>query len=209
MAYKMVEKKFDDFDGKELPDNTRPWKVRFNGKEAEVLVSPENRTKIEEYMGRILDSARQRPGSGASSPVKRAAAKKATGKKRNLVEVRKWLRENGHEVPERGVLAQELIDIYEAGQSKPVSASSVKKAPAKKTTAKKASTSSSSAKKTTAKKAPVKSSAPAKKASVPAAKTSDAPKVTPAVETTPDPAPSATESAADATSTPEEAVAAS
>lgn len=147
MALKLVEKKFDDFDGKELPDSTRPWKLRFNGKEAEVLVSPENRKAIEDFMGAIFDSATGRPArkTTAKKTTAKTAKPRNGRKKRNLTAVRQWLRENGYDVPERGVLRKELIDAYEAGQDKAVPKPVAKKVTTKKATSK----SSTSAKKAT------------------------------------------------------------
>lgn len=162
MAIKLVERKFDDFDGQELPQDTKPWKLKYQGREYDLYLSPENREKVENFMGRLIGSATSKktdplptftpagdlPTTDRYAPVKRASTTKRTsakrGGKRDLTAVRAWLKENGHDVPERGVLKKELIDAYEQGTGTTVAA----KKPAKKAAKKATSKSSPAAKKT-------------------------------------------------------------
>lgn len=116
MAIKTVQKKVDDVDGKELPDSTRPWRLKYQGKEFDMLTSPENRKKVEDFMAGVTKDALR--VTGARSGAKTEASTRSNGRTaEEMLAIRTWLREQGHEVGSAGLLKKSLIAEYDAAHA--------------------------------------------------------------------------------------------
>lgn len=105
MAIRMVETKYDDMDGSDLPEDTKPWRLRIQNKTYDLYLSEKNRKKAEEFIGNLTKGAvvvdgPKKPGIPARS-------------KEELAKVRAWLREQGHEVSETGVVRKAWLKEYD------------------------------------------------------------------------------------------------
>jgi hypothetical protein len=106
MAIRMIEKKFDDLDGSDLPDDTRAWKFQVQGKTYDLYLSKENRAKVEKFIGDLTKGAIE---SGTSKTPKKTAASRT-----DLTDVRAWLREQGHSVGPTGKISKAMLEEYDA-----------------------------------------------------------------------------------------------
>jgi hypothetical protein len=103
----------DDLTGEPIEDGEgENIKLTVNGAAYELDLTKANAKKFYDVIGPYIDKAAQvdeRP----ATPARRSSS---GGKKKTdpdlLAAMRTWLRENGHEVSDRGRIAQNLQDIY-------------------------------------------------------------------------------------------------
>ena len=105
MAIRTIEKKFDDLTGEELPDDTKPWRMNYQGCEYQLFLSPESRQVVDDFMGRLLRNA--------------SATSKRRSRPGGLAHVREWLRAQGYYVSERGAIRADLLDLYHEARNDP------------------------------------------------------------------------------------------
>lgn len=114
----------DDYDGTELPDDTKPLRVVVGNAEYEVYLSEENSAKFEEAIKPFIENAERVEQSSTRTQATRAAASgsKAADRERNR-KAREWARSTGFEYPgadgkmrtlgDRGRVPEEVIKAWE------------------------------------------------------------------------------------------------
>ena len=105
MAIRTIEKKFDDFDGKPLPEDHKPWRFQVQSRAYDLYLSSDNRKKVDAFLKNLTKGAvqiEQRTSSGSGrSPAE-------------LGKIREWLRSNGHNLKPTGRISKDLIAKYDA-----------------------------------------------------------------------------------------------
>lgn len=97
----------DDISG-EKADETIAFALE--GVSYEIDLSSENAAKMREEFAVWIGHARRLSGR-RNAPGKKAASK---SDRNDVVQMRAWLREQGHEVSDRGRISVELKELYEA-----------------------------------------------------------------------------------------------
>ncbi len=85
---KPIVKVIDDFDGAELPDNTKPVSYRFNERTFDLYLSAASRKSVDTFIAELIDGAEEtgpRRGDQIKSP-------------HTIHDLRKWAKEKGYEV---------------------------------------------------------------------------------------------------------------
>jgi len=115
----------DDFDGTELPDDTKPLRVVVGDAAYDVYLSEDNSAKFEEAIEPFINTAERVSQSTPRTQAVRASAgtsAKAADRERNR-KAREWARSTGFEYPgadgkmrtlgERGRVPEEVIKAWE------------------------------------------------------------------------------------------------
>lgn len=115
MAKKIVQltEYMDDLDGSVVDESdVDTISFSYRGTDYEIDLKSSNASKFDASMKKYIDPARKvgktRAGGGRSRP--------GTGSgrsKEDLAAIRHWLRQNGHEVSDRGRIPQPLIDEFD------------------------------------------------------------------------------------------------
>lgn len=121
MAKEVITRLIDDITKEPVEDGSGE-SIRFSvgGQEYEIDLSAKNAKKFHETMKFYTDHAAEvepAPSAPPGAPRARRAASAAATRstkmdKEQLAAMRTWLRANGHEVSDRGRIAQSLQDIY-------------------------------------------------------------------------------------------------
>jgi len=115
MAQRTLIQLVDDLDGTELADGEgETVTFALDGSTYEIDLSRENADALR---GVIYDySAHARKASSGRRAAKKTASSAGGGAASgpSAAEVRAWAKDNGHEVPDRGRVPQEVRDAYEA-----------------------------------------------------------------------------------------------
>lgn len=105
----------DDLTGDLLEDGAgETVSFALDGTSFEIDLSADNASEMREALSRYTEAARK-----VSSQTRRTSAtaspKKAAGTGRSdLAEIREWAKSNGHEVSERGRIANAVVEAYDA-----------------------------------------------------------------------------------------------
>jgi hypothetical protein len=112
MAQKTFVVLADDVDGSEA---SQTISFSFQGVSYEIDLNEDHALAFKESFSDWISSARRlNPGRGAKARQAGASSRAgAAGGGRDLNEVRRWLRSNGHEVADRGRIAQTLLEQYD------------------------------------------------------------------------------------------------
>ncbi|MFF0050849.1 Lsr2 family protein [Streptomyces sp. NPDC005498] len=97
----------DDLTG-ERSDNTTKHVFSIDGATYEIDLIPENHQKLLEAMEPFVNAARR------TSRSRTARVKQPRGELSEAAKVRRWARNNGIEVNSRGLVRQDIVDLYEA-----------------------------------------------------------------------------------------------
>lgn len=100
----------DDIDG--TPD-AKTVKFGLDDKQYTIDLNAEHEASLREFLALFIGHATVASGK---------SARKTTRSTSRSIEIREWARRNGHDVPERGRIAQSIVDAYEAAQKAPVAA---------------------------------------------------------------------------------------
>lgn len=100
MATKIIY--IDDLDGSE---NAETVAFSFRGMDYSIDLTKNNLNKLQEALAPFVGNARK---VGAPSQKRQRASHTNTN------EIRNWLRENGHSVPDRGTIRGDLLRLWEA-----------------------------------------------------------------------------------------------
>lgn len=112
MAQKVHIVLVDDLDESEA---TETVSFGLDGKDYVIDLSDDNATKLREALAPWVAHARPTSGGrGRSKRGGRAGGSAASSGGPAPAEIRAWARENGHDVPERGRVSQEVRDAYAA-----------------------------------------------------------------------------------------------
>lgn len=108
----------DDMDGSEA---TQTIAFAYQGVNYEIDLNDDHAAALEESFHDWIQAARKVNAKTATARGSRVARSTASpsapgnaSSGRDVNAVRVWLRENGHEVSDRGRLAQKLLDAYDA-----------------------------------------------------------------------------------------------
>lgn len=100
MATKIIY--IDDLDGSE---NAETVAFSFQGMDYSIDLTENNLNKLHKALAPFVENARK---VDAPSPKRQRASHT------NTTEIRNWLRENGHSVPDRGTIRGDLLKLWEA-----------------------------------------------------------------------------------------------
>lgn len=112
MAQRTVVILMDDLDGTEGTD-TETVPFAFEGVSYEIDLTKENREALSEALAPYVGAARRLGRAPAATPRK-SPEKAADSGGEDLDAIRAWARKNGHEVADRGRVAQAIKDAYYA-----------------------------------------------------------------------------------------------
>lgn len=107
MARKVITSLVDDVDGSEAD---RTVTFAFEGISYEIDLSEKNAEAFESALAPWVEKARR--ASGGSTRVRRSTG--STGRRAGLDEVRRWARDNGHQVSDRGRVPNAVLEAYDA-----------------------------------------------------------------------------------------------
>ena len=99
----------DDMDGSEA---TQTIAFAYQGVNYEIDLNDDHAAALEEPFHDWIQAARKVNSKTATARGSHVVRSANSGRDVNAVRV--WLRENGHEVSDRGRLAQKLLDAYDA-----------------------------------------------------------------------------------------------
>ena len=115
MAQKTQVVLTDDIDGSEA---TQTITFAYQGVNYEIDLNDDHAAALEESFHDWIQAARKvnaRAGATKGTSNTRSSSPRTAGSnERDMNAVRAWLRENGHEVSDRGRVAQKLLDAYDA-----------------------------------------------------------------------------------------------
>jgi hypothetical protein len=86
---KPIVKVIDDFDGADLPENTKPVRYRFNGRTFDLYLSAASRKAVDTFIADLTDGAEEIGAAGRGDQIKSP---------HTIHDLRKWAREKGYEV---------------------------------------------------------------------------------------------------------------
>ena len=86
---KPIVKVIDDYDGAELPEDTKPVRYRFNGRSFDLYLSEASRKAVDSFIANLTDGADEIGTAGRGDRIKPP---------HTIQDLRKWARENGHKV---------------------------------------------------------------------------------------------------------------
>ncbi|MGP5261376.1 histone-like nucleoid-structuring protein Lsr2 [Brachybacterium paraconglomeratum] len=98
----------DDIDGS---DATQTVSFAIDGVAYEIDLNDSHAAQLREQLKTWTSSGR-RVGGRRTTGTRRTSA----GDRERTARIRKWARENGHEVSDRGRIAQNVIDAYNAAR---------------------------------------------------------------------------------------------
>jgi hypothetical protein len=105
MARKIIESILDDLDGSEGASTVF---FAFDGRSYEIDLSDENKDKLAQALQPFIDAAR------TTSALRRPGPSSRGGQKQDLNAIREWARANGYAVSDRGRIAADVVEAYEA-----------------------------------------------------------------------------------------------
>ncbi|MFK5634260.1 Lsr2 family protein [Ornithinimicrobium sp. LYQ103] len=111
MAQKVQTILVDDIEGTEITDGGQTVQFAVDGVTYEIDLSDKNAVKMRETLQFYVDHARRvggrrQPGTGGGGTSRTD--------KTQLAAIRRWARDNGHQVSDRGRIKKEIVDAYEA-----------------------------------------------------------------------------------------------
>ena len=114
MAQQTTVKFIDDLDGSEASGT---FDFALDGKQYQIDLSDENAVKLRDALAPFVGAARKAGGrsSGRGRPQQRQVAEDRPARASSkTAAIRRWARENGHEVSERGRIPKSVIEAYQA-----------------------------------------------------------------------------------------------
>lgn len=112
MAQKTKTVLIDDIEGSEIVDGGETVKFAVDGVTYEIDLSDENAAKMRETLQFYTDHAR-RVGGRRQARTARSGETTRTDKAQ-LEAIRRWAKDNGHQVSDRGRIKKEIVDAFEA-----------------------------------------------------------------------------------------------
>lgn len=107
MAKRTITTLVDDIDGSEA---TTSFTFAFEGTNYEIDLNDANAEKFSEALKPWVGAARKATKTGTSSG---GTSRKSAGRK-DLAAIRKWAKDNGHEVSDRGRIPANVVEAYDA-----------------------------------------------------------------------------------------------
>lgn len=110
MAQKVQIILVDDIEGTEITDGGQTVQFAIDGAFYEIDLNDENAAKMRETFKFYTDHGRRVAGRRQTRPARSTAGTD----KAQLAAIRRWARDNGHQVSDRGRIKREIIEAYEA-----------------------------------------------------------------------------------------------
>lgn len=112
MASKTIVELLDDLDGSPAAETVR---FGIDGKDLEIDLSAQHAGVLRDILSDYVAVGRKAtsPGSGGS----KARAPKPGSNKEHLAAVRAWLRQQGHDVKDRGRISSDLMAQFDAAHA--------------------------------------------------------------------------------------------
>jgi len=107
----MVEELTDDIEGSKA-DGTLAFS--YDGTNYEIELNKRNRTAFDKAIAPYVAAARKVRATGSGAPVSPRARRSRGDRRTDLAEIRAWAAENGHNVSDRGRIAAEIVEAYDA-----------------------------------------------------------------------------------------------
>ncbi len=108
---------FDDLDGTMIEeDGGGTVSFAIKGQAYEIELSPANQQKLFDALAPFVAVARKAGNIVDSVPVAKPSPS-TDSRGYELRDARKWLRANGHEISQRGPVAEELLRLFEEANS--------------------------------------------------------------------------------------------
>ena len=105
----------DDLTGDLLDDGAgETVSFALDGTSFEIDLSSDNATEMREALSRYTDAARKVSSSTRRTSASASPRKAAGTGRSDLAEIREWAKSNGHEVSERGRIANAVVEAYDA-----------------------------------------------------------------------------------------------
>lgn len=118
MAEKLVVRWVDDLTGEEVPgDQIRTVRFGLDGAEYEIDLGPESLERLRSALAEYIAAARRARGSrrGRSAEPRTAPGRRSA----ESAEARAWLKANGYQVPDRGRLSRDLLEVWRQNKDRP------------------------------------------------------------------------------------------
>lgn len=111
MAKQTVVTLVDDLDGKAIEEGKgETVKFSLDGQSYEIDLSTDNAKALRDALKPYTKAGRTVSARGTRSTGRKG------GSKEELSEARKWLRENGHDVSDRGRIPASLMDLFQSSK---------------------------------------------------------------------------------------------
>lgn len=111
MAQRVITQLVDDITGEEINAGGKTIRFSVDGGDWQIDLNEKNAKKFYETMKFYQDHATHLGGRGKRTRV----ASKASNKE-ELAAIRRWARDAGYEVSDRGRIKQEIVDAYHAAR---------------------------------------------------------------------------------------------
>jgi hypothetical protein len=113
MAQQTTVRFVDDLDGSEA---TGTFGFSLEGRNYQVDLSAENAAKLRDALAPYIGAARKAGGRGRGrTPRQTAVAENpARSNREQTAAIRRWAREHGHQVRERGRIPKSVMEAYQA-----------------------------------------------------------------------------------------------
>ena len=86
---KPIVKVIDDYDGAELPEDTKSVRYQFNGRTYDLYLSQASRKAVDDFIANLTDGAEEVSRSGRGDRIKSPYT---------IHDLRTWAKEHGHQV---------------------------------------------------------------------------------------------------------------
>ncbi len=100
----------DDVDGSEAAETVS---FSFEGKAYELDLSEKNAKKLRKALEPFVAAARRSGGGGRRRQRGSSGTPRGGGDRERTATIRKWAREHGHQVADRGRIPSSVIEAYE------------------------------------------------------------------------------------------------
>ena len=108
MVQKVQIHLIDDLTGEEAQETVR---FGLDGSNYEIDLTADNAAKLREALGIYTDKGRKTQGKTAGR-----TPRASSNHREDVRKIRRWARENGHTVSERGRISAEILDAYNAAR---------------------------------------------------------------------------------------------
>ncbi len=110
MAQKVITTLVDDLDGTEITDGEgETIHFAIDGTSYEIDLTAGNAEKLRDALQPYIDNGR-RARNTTSQP--KAASTSSSNSREDLAAAREWLKNNGHQVSDRGRVPNKLLELY-------------------------------------------------------------------------------------------------
>ncbi|MRJ76919.1 hypothetical protein GEV29_10250 [Aeromicrobium sp. SMF47] len=107
----------DDYDGKELPEDTPPERYLLNGRVYDLYLSSESKKAVDTFLSKLLDGAEEVKDTSPPSRRRRGGAGVSIRDGFTIHDLREWAKANGHEVSENRRAPSKVIEAFNEAHS--------------------------------------------------------------------------------------------